>query len=90
MISLSDTAAQLRLDILILCFSVLAWEQATDLFQAGYVFFGFRESLFHSGRLVFSLQNEYMKDNFLIKIETWHKPDMGHQENVSKDGRSHL
>ncbi|KAG7280192.1 hypothetical protein CRUP_037553, partial [Coryphaenoides rupestris] len=26
--------------------------------------------------------NEYMKDNFLIKIETWHKPDMGHQENV--------
>lgn len=29
------------------------------------------------------LQNEYMKENFLIKIETWHKPDMGHQENVS-------
>lgn len=23
-----------------------------------------------------------MKDNFLIKIETWHKPDMGHLENV--------
>lgn len=32
--------------------------------------------------LLFSLQNEYMKDNFLIKIETWHKPDMGHLENV--------
>ncbi|CAG14632.1 unnamed protein product, partial [Tetraodon nigroviridis] len=31
---------------------------------------------------LFSLQNEYMKDNFLIKIETWHKPDMGHLENV--------
>uniref|UniRef100_A0A3Q2VH07 Phosphatidylinositol transfer protein, alpha a n=1 Tax=Haplochromis burtoni TaxID=8153 RepID=A0A3Q2VH07_HAPBU len=28
------------------------------------------------------LQNEYMKDNFMIKIETWHKPDMGDQENV--------
>uniref|UniRef100_A0A3B3QFI2 Phosphatidylinositol transfer protein alpha isoform n=1 Tax=Paramormyrops kingsleyae TaxID=1676925 RepID=A0A3B3QFI2_9TELE len=26
--------------------------------------------------------NEYMKDNFLIKIETWHKPDLGTQENV--------
>ena len=30
-----------------------------------------------------SFQNEYMKDNFFIKIETWHKPDMGTQENVS-------
>ncbi|XP_028662555.1 phosphatidylinositol transfer protein alpha isoform isoform X2 [Erpetoichthys calabaricus] len=27
-------------------------------------------------------QNEYMKDNFLIKIETWHKPDIGNQDNV--------
>uniref|UniRef100_A0A3B3BX13 Phosphatidylinositol transfer protein beta isoform n=1 Tax=Oryzias melastigma TaxID=30732 RepID=A0A3B3BX13_ORYME len=27
-------------------------------------------------------QNEYMKDNFFIKIETWHKPDMGTQDNV--------
>ncbi|TNN82292.1 Phosphatidylinositol transfer protein beta isoform [Liparis tanakae] len=26
--------------------------------------------------------NEYMKDNFFIKIETWHKPDLGTQENV--------
>ncbi|XP_041094657.1 phosphatidylinositol transfer protein beta isoform-like [Polyodon spathula] len=26
--------------------------------------------------------NEYMKDDFFIKIETWHKPDMGTQENV--------
>ncbi|XP_042193699.1 phosphatidylinositol transfer protein beta isoform [Callorhinchus milii] len=26
--------------------------------------------------------NEYMKDNFLIKIETWHKPDLGTTENV--------
>ncbi|XP_062238699.1 phosphatidylinositol transfer protein beta isoform-like isoform X1 [Platichthys flesus] len=26
--------------------------------------------------------NEYMKDNFFIKIETWHKPDIGTQENV--------
>lgn len=35
---------------------------------------------------LFFLQNEYMKDNFLIKIETWHKPDTGHLENViSKD-----
>ncbi|KAF3851116.1 hypothetical protein F7725_012888 [Dissostichus mawsoni] len=25
--------------------------------------------------------NEYMKDNFFIKIETWHKPDLGTQEN---------
>ncbi|KAM7413651.1 hypothetical protein PAMA_020844 [Pampus argenteus] len=23
-----------------------------------------------------------MKDNFMIKIETWHKPDMGDQDNV--------
>lgn len=28
-------------------------------------------------------QNEYMKDDFMIKIETWHKPDMGTIENVS-------
>ncbi|CAB1318258.1 unnamed protein product, partial [Coregonus sp. 'balchen'] len=27
-------------------------------------------------------KNEYMKDDFLIKIETWHKPDMGTLENV--------
>ncbi|XP_032803278.1 phosphatidylinositol transfer protein beta isoform-like [Petromyzon marinus] len=26
--------------------------------------------------------NEYMKDDFFVKIETWHKPDMGTQENV--------
>uniref|UniRef100_A0A8C5LRG3 Phosphatidylinositol transfer protein beta isoform n=1 Tax=Leptobrachium leishanense TaxID=445787 RepID=A0A8C5LRG3_9ANUR len=26
--------------------------------------------------------NEYMKEDFFIKIETWHKPDMGTQENV--------
>lgn len=24
-----------------------------------------------------------MKEDFLIKIETWHKPDLGSQENVS-------
>ncbi|XP_039613057.1 phosphatidylinositol transfer protein alpha isoform isoform X1 [Polypterus senegalus] len=28
------------------------------------------------------ITNEYMKDNFLIKIETWHKPDIGNQDNV--------
>uniref|UniRef100_A0A8C1VEV5 Phosphatidylinositol transfer protein alpha isoform n=1 Tax=Cyprinus carpio TaxID=7962 RepID=A0A8C1VEV5_CYPCA len=28
--------------------------------------------------------NEYMKDNFLIMIETWHKPDLGEQDNVHK------
>uniref|UniRef100_A0A8C3NT50 Phosphatidylinositol transfer protein alpha isoform n=1 Tax=Cyanoderma ruficeps TaxID=181631 RepID=A0A8C3NT50_9PASS len=32
----------------------------------------------------FSLFNEYMKDDFLIKIETWHKSDLGTQENVHK------
>lgn len=26
--------------------------------------------------------NEYMKDDFFIKIETWHKPDMGENNNV--------
>ncbi|TKS84873.1 Phosphatidylinositol transfer protein alpha isoform [Collichthys lucidus] len=26
--------------------------------------------------------NEYMKDDFMIKIETWHKPDMGTLENI--------
>ncbi|KAG7518150.1 phosphatidylinositol transfer protein beta isoform-like [Solea senegalensis] len=26
--------------------------------------------------------NEYMKDNFMIKIETWHKPEMGTVNNV--------
>ncbi|XP_017552340.1 phosphatidylinositol transfer protein, alpha a isoform X1 [Pygocentrus nattereri] len=30
------------------------------------------------------LTNEYMKDNFMIMIETWHKPDLGEQENVHK------
>uniref|UniRef100_A0A4X2KGC4 Phosphatidylinositol transfer protein N-terminal domain-containing protein n=1 Tax=Vombatus ursinus TaxID=29139 RepID=A0A4X2KGC4_VOMUR len=29
-----------------------------------------------------SIQNEYMKDDFFIKIETWHHPDMGTQDNV--------
>ncbi|KAI3354490.1 hypothetical protein L3Q82_019002, partial [Scortum barcoo] len=29
-----------------------------------------------------SHHSEYMKDNFMIKIETWHKPDMGDQDNV--------
>ncbi|XP_029533955.2 phosphatidylinositol transfer protein beta isoform-like isoform X1 [Oncorhynchus nerka] len=28
--------------------------------------------------------NEYMKDDFIIKIETWHKPDLGTLENVHK------
>ncbi|KAM9360566.1 phosphatidylinositol transfer protein beta isoform-like [Symphorus nematophorus] len=28
--------------------------------------------------------NEYMKDDFYISIETWHKPDLGTQENVHK------
>nr|XP_020443313.1 phosphatidylinositol transfer protein alpha isoform-like [Monopterus albus] len=28
------------------------------------------------------LTNTYMKDKFMIKIETWHKPDMGDQDNV--------
>lgn len=27
-----------------------------------------------------------MKDNFMIKIETWHKPDIGHLENVTATG----
>ncbi|KAK3531270.1 hypothetical protein QTP70_015188 [Hemibagrus guttatus] len=31
-----------------------------------------------------SAVNEYMKDNFMIMIETWHKPDIGDQENVHK------
>uniref|UniRef100_A0A4W6BP00 Phosphatidylinositol transfer protein alpha isoform n=1 Tax=Lates calcarifer TaxID=8187 RepID=A0A4W6BP00_LATCA len=29
-----------------------------------------------------SHSNTYMNDRFMIKIETWHKPDMGEQENV--------
>ncbi|XP_064209420.1 phosphatidylinositol transfer protein beta isoform-like [Anguilla rostrata] len=29
-----------------------------------------------------SESREYMGDNFMIKIETWHKPDLGTQENV--------
>lgn len=28
-----------------------------------------------------------MKDDFMIKIETWHKPDMGTVENVSEKER---
>ncbi|XP_054651000.1 phosphatidylinositol transfer protein alpha isoform-like [Dunckerocampus dactyliophorus] len=28
------------------------------------------------------LTSPYMKDKFVIKIETWHKPDMGDQDNV--------
>ncbi|CAJ0945177.1 unnamed protein product [Ranitomeya imitator] len=31
---------------------------------------------------IVTLQNEYMKEDFFIKIETWHKPDVGTQENV--------
>lgn len=30
------------------------------------------------------VENEYMKDDFFIKIETWHKPDLGGQDNVHK------
>ncbi|KAJ1186458.1 hypothetical protein NDU88_003239 [Pleurodeles waltl] len=37
-----------------------------------------------AGQFLLQLQNEYMKDDFLIKIETWHKPDLGTQENVHK------
>lgn len=33
--------------------------------------------------VLFAFQNEYMKDDFFIKIETWHKPDTGTTENVS-------
>ncbi|KAJ1149866.1 hypothetical protein NDU88_002665 [Pleurodeles waltl] len=32
------------------------------------------------------ITNEYIKDDFLIKTETWHKPDLGTQENVHKLG----
>ncbi|KAL0965742.1 hypothetical protein UPYG_G00285120 [Umbra pygmaea] len=35
-----------------------------------------------TGESTFDTSNEYMKDDFLIKIETWHKPDMGTLENV--------
>ncbi|XP_058038005.1 phosphatidylinositol transfer protein beta isoform-like [Ahaetulla prasina] len=28
------------------------------------------------------ITNEYMKDDFFVKIETWHKPDLGEQDNV--------
>uniref|UniRef100_A0A3B3CKY6 Phosphatidylinositol transfer protein alpha isoform n=1 Tax=Oryzias melastigma TaxID=30732 RepID=A0A3B3CKY6_ORYME len=35
-----------------------------------------------SDRRHVSIQNTYMKEKFMIKIETWHKPDMGNQENV--------
>ncbi|KAK4812999.1 hypothetical protein QYF61_004175 [Mycteria americana] len=31
---------------------------------------------------IMSVLNEYMKDDFFIKIETWHKPDLGTSENV--------
>lgn len=30
------------------------------------------------------ITSEYMKEDFLIKIETWHKPDLGTLENVHK------
>ncbi|KAM6953962.1 phosphatidylinositol transfer protein beta isoform-like [Aplochiton taeniatus] len=30
--------------------------------------------------------NEYMKDDFIIQIETWHKPDLGKVENVHQLG----
>ncbi|KAG5198837.1 hypothetical protein JEQ12_007433 [Ovis aries] len=36
----------------------------------------------HCLLLLCFLQNEYMKDDFFIKIETWHKPDLGTLENV--------
>lgn len=32
---------------------------------------------------IYFFQNEYMKDDFFIKIETWHKPDLGTTDNVS-------
>uniref|UniRef100_A0AAY4EPV5 Phosphatidylinositol transfer protein alpha isoform n=1 Tax=Denticeps clupeoides TaxID=299321 RepID=A0AAY4EPV5_9TELE len=35
-----------------------------------------------TGRSCLCLCNEYMKDNFLVQIDTWHKPDLGNQENV--------
>lgn len=30
------------------------------------------------------ITNEYLKEYCLIKMETWHKPDLGTQENVHK------
>uniref|UniRef100_A0A3Q4B458 Phosphatidylinositol transfer protein beta isoform n=1 Tax=Mola mola TaxID=94237 RepID=A0A3Q4B458_MOLML len=46
---------------------------------------GFVKMIAPEGSLVFhekAWNNEYMKDDFMIKIETWHKPDMGTVENV--------
>ncbi|KAG7275116.1 hypothetical protein CRUP_009476 [Coryphaenoides rupestris] len=31
-----------------------------------------------------SLENKYMEESFFINIETWHKPDMGEQDNDYK------
>uniref|UniRef100_A0A8C9Z9M2 Phosphatidylinositol transfer protein beta isoform n=1 Tax=Sander lucioperca TaxID=283035 RepID=A0A8C9Z9M2_SANLU len=46
---------------------------------------GYVKMIAPEGALVFhekAWNNEYMKDDFMIKIETWHKPDMGTIENV--------
>uniref|UniRef100_A0AAY5EBD7 Phosphatidylinositol transfer protein beta isoform n=1 Tax=Electrophorus electricus TaxID=8005 RepID=A0AAY5EBD7_ELEEL len=45
---------------------------------------GFVRMIAPEGSLVFHEKNEYMKDDFFIKIETWHKPDLGTIENVHK------
>uniref|UniRef100_A0A8C0GMJ7 Phosphatidylinositol transfer protein N-terminal domain-containing protein n=1 Tax=Chelonoidis abingdonii TaxID=106734 RepID=A0A8C0GMJ7_CHEAB len=29
-------------------------------------------------------QNQYVRDNFIIRIEMWHKPDLGTQDNVNE------
>ncbi|KAI4792786.1 hypothetical protein KUCAC02_033150, partial [Chaenocephalus aceratus] len=42
----------------------------------------YTHKIYHLTRYAAHLINEYMKEGFIITIETWHKPDMGDQENV--------
>uniref|UniRef100_A0A667ZET5 Phosphatidylinositol transfer protein alpha isoform n=1 Tax=Myripristis murdjan TaxID=586833 RepID=A0A667ZET5_9TELE len=43
-----------------------------------------RTSESHTHTHTHTQNNAYMKDKFEIKIETWHKPDMGEQNNVHR------
>uniref|UniRef100_F7DM80 Phosphatidylinositol transfer protein alpha isoform n=1 Tax=Xenopus tropicalis TaxID=8364 RepID=F7DM80_XENTR len=62
---------------------MLAPEGALNIHEKAWNAYPYCRTKLISGPYIL-LQNEYMKDDFLIKIETWHKPDLGMQENVHK------
>ncbi|KAB0388879.1 hypothetical protein E2I00_005713 [Balaenoptera physalus] len=56
-------------------FRMLAPDEALDIYEKSWNDYFYCKTV---------ITNEYMKEGFLIRMETWHKPDLGTQENVHK------